>query len=151
MERSHERCETYCKWCVILIISYTVTYYRYLACDECQRIGDKLKTTRPELHPILVHYLWYYIGIDFIGPLLPVSHEAVGVAYELLKVWLINIFNTGKSFIPLLAFYDNRSPKNYNIWSMESLKMFLNGKLTSKLNIKHHLTTPYHPQIRFHI
>ena len=70
-----------------------------------------MTTTRPELHPIPVHSPWYHIGIDFIGPLSPVSQsgnryiltisdyftkwvtaaalptkEAVGVAYELLKV-----------------------------------------------------------------
>ena len=72
---------------------------------------DKVITSKPELNPIPVHSPWYNIGIDFIGPLSPVSKtgnryiltvsdyfsiwvaavtlptkEAAGVVKELLKV-----------------------------------------------------------------
>ena len=77
-----------------------------LYCDlphvmNVKRMRDKLTTTRAELHPNPVHSSWYHIGIDFIGPLSPVSQsdyfikwvtaalqtkENVGMAYELLKV-----------------------------------------------------------------
>ena len=81
------------------------------ACDECQRVKDKVQTTKPELHPVPVKSTWHHIGIDFIGPISPVSKsgnkyiltvsdyfskwvcafplpskEAVGVANTLFKV-----------------------------------------------------------------
>ena len=81
------------------------------ACSECQKMTNKLTVTRPELHPIPVHSPWYHIGIDFIGPISPISKsgnryiltvsdyftkwvvaialptkEAFGVADELYKV-----------------------------------------------------------------
>ena len=34
-----------------------------------------LTTGVPELHPIPVKALWYMVGIDFIGPLSPVSKD----------------------------------------------------------------------------
>lgn len=42
-------------------------------CDECQRVKDKIVTARPELHPVPVHGPWHHIGIDFVGPISPVS------------------------------------------------------------------------------
>jgi len=84
--------------------------------DVCQRMNKIISSTMPELHPILVKSPWYHIGIDFVGPITPPSHngnryiltlsdyitkwvEAValpskcaqGVAKSLFKVCLIGI------------------------------------------------------------
>lgn len=29
--------------------------------------------TVPELHPVPIHHPWYHVGIDFVGPITPVS------------------------------------------------------------------------------
>ena len=44
-------------------------------CDVCQRMNQKLTTGVPELHPIEVKSPWHMIGIDFVGPLAPPSHD----------------------------------------------------------------------------
>ena len=36
-------------------------------------MNGKLSIVRPELHPILVKAPWYHLGIDFVGPVTPVS------------------------------------------------------------------------------
>ena len=77
----------------------------------CQKTGRKISTAAPELHCVPVVSPWHHIGIDFIGPISPPSHQgsqyiltmadyftkfveavpmptkhAVGVASNLLKV-----------------------------------------------------------------
>ena len=42
-------------------------------CDTCQRVNGKLSHVRPELHPVPVRAPWYHLGIDFIGPVAPIS------------------------------------------------------------------------------
>lgn len=44
-------------------------------CDACQRTGRKPSKAAPELHPVPVVSPWYHIGIDFIGPISPPSHQ----------------------------------------------------------------------------
>ena len=76
-------------------------------------MNRKPLTFYPELHPIPVHSPWYHVGMDFIGPLSPVSSngnrfiltlsdyfskwaeavplptkEATGVAESLMKVYM---------------------------------------------------------------
>lgn len=36
-------------------------------------MNPKMERERPELHPIPVKSPWYHIGMDFIGPISPVS------------------------------------------------------------------------------
>ena len=43
------------------------------SCDVCQRNNRKWMTDGPELHPVPVKSPWHHIGIDFIGPINPVS------------------------------------------------------------------------------
>ena len=75
-------------------------------------MNKKISSTMPELHPVPVTSPWYHIGIDFVGPITPLSRsgnrfiltmsdyftkwvEAValpskcaqGVAESLFKVW----------------------------------------------------------------
>ena len=42
-------------------------------CDKCLRMNKKIDTIRPELHPVPVKSPWYHLGIDFIGPISPLS------------------------------------------------------------------------------
>ena len=44
-------------------------------CDACQRNHGKLSQSAPELNPVPVISPWYHIGIDFIGPISPESHQ----------------------------------------------------------------------------
>ena len=74
-------------------------------CDACQRM-NKISSTTPELQPIPVKSPWYHIGIDFVGPITPLSHngnryiltlsdyftkwvEAVALPLK----WLLNLFS----------------------------------------------------------
>ena len=43
------------------------------SCDTCQRVNRNPLTVVPELHPIPVHSPWYHVGMDFIGPIHPIS------------------------------------------------------------------------------
>ena len=44
-------------------------------CDLCQRMNSKLTTATPELHPVPVQSPWFHLGVDFIGPIFPVSSK----------------------------------------------------------------------------
>ncbi|XP_047127170.1 uncharacterized protein LOC124808109 [Hydra vulgaris] len=46
-----------------------------ISCDVCQRMNRKLNCGKPEMHPIKVKAAWYMVGIDFIGPLSPISEN----------------------------------------------------------------------------
>jgi len=67
---------------------------------------NKISSTMLELHPIPVKSPWYHIGIDFVGPITPLSHngnryiltlsdyftkwvEAVALPLK----WLLNLFS----------------------------------------------------------
>ena len=44
-------------------------------CDTCQRVNKKMASTTPELHPVPVKSPWYHLGVDFVGPITPTSHN----------------------------------------------------------------------------
>ena len=44
-------------------------------CPVCQKMNKKLMITRPELHPVPVKSAWYHIGMDFVGPIHPMTHN----------------------------------------------------------------------------
>jgi transposase InsO family protein len=46
-----------------------------------------------------------------------------------------------------VVIYDNGSPKTITTDQGREFKNGLNEKLMKSLNIKHHLITPYHPQV----
>jgi IS30 family transposase len=123
-------------------------------CDVCQKVKDKIVTTRPALNSIPVHSTWHHIRIDFVGPIAPETNagnryiltisdyfskwvaavplptkEAVGVVNELFKLFMI-------MGLPRLITTDQGREFNN----------LLNKEFMKKLNIKHNLATPYHPQ-----
>ena len=97
-------------------------------------------TSYPELHPIPVHSPWHHVGMDFIGPITPISSngnrfiltlsdyfskwveavplptkEATGVAVSLMKVCIV-MYTCSRLFIIIFAmiyiidFYENGAP-----------------------------------------
>lgn len=58
-------------------VSYMLVISMYLQiskCDQCQRVNKKpLATSYPELHPIPVYSPWFHVGMDFVGPISPIS------------------------------------------------------------------------------
>lgn len=38
-------------------------------------MNRKPLTSYPELHPIPVHSPWHHVGLDFIGPISPISNK----------------------------------------------------------------------------
>ena len=56
--------------------SFMILYdymHQISSCDVCQKVNRKIASKTPELHPIKVKSPWYHVGIDFVGPLTPVS------------------------------------------------------------------------------
>ena len=49
--------------------------------QECQHMNRKIEKGKPELNPIPVKSPWYHLGIDFVGPVSPIS--AAGNQYIL--------------------------------------------------------------------
>ncbi|KAL5515024.1 hypothetical protein EMCRGX_G000133 [Ephydatia muelleri] len=123
-------------------------------CDQCQRVNSKLTTTTPKLHPVPVQSPWFHVGIDFVGPVTPESvhgnryilalsdyftkwveavplptKEAPGVAKSLLKIFM-------RMGFPRLLTSDQEG----------EFKSDLDREMMKILGIKHHFTTPYHPQ-----
>ena len=59
-------------------MSFTIKYFVVLqvsTCDRCQKMNSKLTTATPELHPVPVQSSWFHLGMDFIGPISPVSSK----------------------------------------------------------------------------
>ena len=59
-------------------MSFTIKHFVVLqvsTCDRCQEMNSKLTTATPELHPVPVQSPWFHLGMDFIGPISPVSSK----------------------------------------------------------------------------
>ncbi|XP_065658792.1 uncharacterized protein LOC136083323 [Hydra vulgaris] len=89
-----------------------------ISCDVSQRMNRKLNCGKPEMHPTKVKAL----GIDFVGPLSPVSEDDCKCFHEV--------------GVPRVMLSDNEAE-----YCNE-----LNNTLNVLLDIKKRLTTPYHPQ-----
>ena len=59
--------------CVSQQSSSVIIQVKY--CHVCQTRNKKLDQERPELHPIPIKAPWYHLGMDFIGPISPVSRS----------------------------------------------------------------------------
>jgi hypothetical protein len=124
-------------------------------CDKCQRINDKIVTTKPELHPVPVHSPWNHLGIDFIGPISPTSHTGnkyILTVSDYFTKWVAAFplptkEASGVADTLLKLFMTMGLPKTITTDQGREFKNGLNEKLMKSLNIKHHLITPYHPQV----
>lgn len=71
-------CEIYVKTVTRIhacIILFLVLHNQVTTCHECQKMNKKPLTTATELHPIPVRSPWYHVGMDFVGPITPVSRN----------------------------------------------------------------------------
>ncbi len=61
----------------ILLLLYHNVYCasKVSGCDICQRVNQKMTSTSPE--PVSVKSPIYHIGIDFVGPITPISEEGI--------------------------------------------------------------------------
>ena len=100
---------------------------------------DKIFTSRPELHPVPVHTPWHHIGLDFVGPISPVStqgnkyiltvsdyfskwvcafalpnKEAPGVAISLIKVIIIIIMKQNYYILYHPVVHDNGNSQTFD-------------------------------------
>ena len=72
-----------------IIIVAIYRYIQVLSFDECQRVKDKICTSRPEIYPLPVHTPLHHIGLDFVGPIFPVSNWFVDLLCQIKKQqWL---------------------------------------------------------------
>ena len=122
------------------------------SCDSCQRRG-KYKRNEP-LHPIPVHEPFYQIGIDIVGPLprTEKGNRYIVVAVDYLTKW------------PEAKALGEATAENVATFIYESIicrhgcpNRILSDRgthfnnrivaaLMNRFQIKHHFSTPYHPQ-----
>jgi hypothetical protein len=122
------------------------------ACDVCQHKG-RTKRNNP-LHPIESKEPFEKIGIDLVGPLTPTkdNYRYIVVAIDYCTKWsearaIPN--SAAESIIPFLyedIFCRHGFPKEIISDRGTTFANELIKELCSKYQIKHHLSTPYHPQ-----
>ncbi|GET66802.1 DDE-type integrase/transposase/recombinase [Rhizophagus irregularis DAOM 181602=DAOM 197198] len=122
------------------------------ACDQCQRRG-KYKRTEP-LHPIPAFEPFYQIGIDIVGPL-PRSKK--GNRYIVVAIDYLTKWPEAKALSEATAenvatfIYENiicqhGCPSRILSDRGSHFNNKMIDSLTQRFQIKHHFSTPYHPQ-----
>ena len=54
--------------------TFVSALFHHIQISTCDvYVNRKLTSKKPELHPIKVKSPWYHVGIDFVGPLTPIS------------------------------------------------------------------------------
>uniref|UniRef100_A0A1X7VEQ5 Integrase catalytic domain-containing protein n=1 Tax=Amphimedon queenslandica TaxID=400682 RepID=A0A1X7VEQ5_AMPQE len=104
-------------------------------CAVCQRTNRKIVTEKPELHPVPARSPWYHIGINFIGPLIPLQRR---------QSMLLTLYS--RLIYYHLIFMRMGFP---HVVTSDQCGVFvnnLNNDLMKCLRIRYHLTTAYHPQ-----
>lgn len=48
-------------------------FFQVKYCPLCQKTNKKVTMERPELYPVPVKSPWYHLGMDFVGPISPIS------------------------------------------------------------------------------
>lgn len=121
-------------------------------CDSCQRRGKP--QTHQLLHPIPVHSPFYQIGIDFVGPLPKTSNgnKYIIVAMDYLTKWpeakavpRATAEETEK-FIYEDIICRHGCPQKILTDRGTHFNNQIIDRLTKRFEIKHLLSTPYHPQ-----
>ena len=121
-------------------------------CEECQRRGSPNNKTT--LHPIKVFTPFYQIGIDYVGPLPETErgNKYIIVAMDYLTKWPeAKALSTATAEDTVTFLYEEiicRHGCPQRILSDRGTH-FNNKMVTGlmeKFNIKHLLSTPYHPQ-----
>ena len=123
-------------------------------CDVCQRMNRKLDIVTPEMHPVPVKSPWHHIGIDFIGPIAyksPAGNSYILTTSDYCTKWVEAFATPDKSAVEVCSclfklFMRMGIPKLVTSDQGSEFNNKLNAELMKKLNIKHILTTAYHPQ-----
>lgn len=121
-------------------------------CDICQRRG-KGRRTEP-LHPIPVYAPFHRIGIDFVGPL---PRSTTGNRYIIVAMDYLTKWPEAKpvpeataeatvQFIYETIICRHGCPSNILSDRGTHFNNRLLQGLVQKFQIKHHMSTPYHPQ-----
>ena len=122
------------------------------SCDVCQRRGKPQNDQ--ELHPIPVHSPFYQVGIDFVGPLPKTKNENryIIVAMDYLTKWpeakavpRATAEETEK-FIYEDIICRHGCPSRILTDRGTHFNNQVIERLTKRFQIKHLLSTPYHPQ-----
>ena len=121
-------------------------------CDKCQRM-EKIKTCAPELKPIKANGLWEFLGIDLIGPL-PLTTQGNKYILTVTDLWskYVEAFSIPEksAFVVFKClttmFYRFGPPKKILSDQGREFVNGLNEFLFSTFNIRHLITSAYHPQ-----
>ncbi|XP_019213044.1 uncharacterized protein LOC100692678 isoform X6 [Oreochromis niloticus] len=121
-------------------------------CHRCQ-MNDPIKTVAPALHPIKVKEPWEVLGMDLIGPLpeTRLGNRYVLTMTDLFTKWVIAEPLKSKTAAEVSAIMTS---KLYTFGMVRKIitdqgKEFvnqLNNSIFSMLNIKHAVSSAYHPQ-----
>jgi len=122
------------------------------SCDQCQRRG-KYKRNEP-LHPIPAYEPFYQIGIDIVGPL---PRSTNGNRYIVVAIDYLTKWPEAKALSEATAenvatfIYENIICQHGCPTKLLSDRgTHFNNKmieeLTKRFQIRHHFSTPYHPQ-----
>uniref|UniRef100_A0A1A8AWX9 Si:ch211-249c2.1 n=1 Tax=Nothobranchius furzeri TaxID=105023 RepID=A0A1A8AWX9_NOTFU len=121
-------------------------------CHRCQ-MNDPIKTVAPTLHPIKVKEPWEVLGMDLIGPLpeTRLGNRYVLTMTDLYTKWVIAEPLKSKTAAEVSAVMTS---KLYMFGMVRKIitdqgKEFvnqLNDSIFSMLNIKHAVSSAYHPQ-----
>lgn len=122
------------------------------ACDVCQRRGRPSKNN--ELYPIPPHSPFYRIGIDFVGPL-PITRK--GNRYIIVAVDMFTKWPEARAvpeatatqvaqFVYEEIICRHGCPQKILTDRGTHFNNQLVAELMSNFGIKHHNSTPYHPQ-----
>ncbi|GBB98404.1 hypothetical protein RclHR1_32140002 [Rhizophagus clarus] len=123
------------------------------SCDSCQRRG-KSKANQL-LHPIVIHGLFYQVGIDFVGPLpiTPNGNRYIIVAIDYMTKWpearpvSRATAEETSQFIYKDIICHHGCPAKLLSDRGTHFNNQMVKKLLEKFGIKHIFSTPYHPQI----
>ena len=117
-------------------------------------MNRKLDIVTPEMHPVPVKSPWHHIGIDFIGPIAyksPAGNSYILTTSDYCTKWVEAFATPDKSAVEVCSclfklFMRMGIPKLVTSDQGSEFNNKLNAELMKKLNIKHILTTAYHPQ-----
>ena len=121
-------------------------------CDSCQRRGKRL--TKEPLHPLEVGRPFQRIGIDIVGPLPRTerNNQYIVVATEYLTKWpeAKALKEADAASVAEFIYNDiicrHGCPEIILSDRGTHFRNELVDKLLQKLQVKHHLSTPYHPK-----
>ncbi|KAA8592997.1 hypothetical protein FQN60_018452 [Etheostoma spectabile] len=122
------------------------------SCHRCQK-NDPMKTVSPALHPIKVKERWEVFGMDLIGPLKKTlkDNQYVLTVTDLFTKWVIAV---PLKFASSTEVAEALVPKLYTCGMVRKIITDrgcafvneLNANIFTALNIRHAITSAYHPQ-----